>query len=128
MSKVILDASALLAVIRRERGHEKLTEHLMADAAISAVNLSEVQAKLVTEGMDPESVWSAATSLLKEVLPFTGEHARITGDLVTKTKSLRLSLGDRACLALGLLEDAPIYTADRLWNKLKLGVSTHSIR
>ena len=128
MSKVILDASALLAVIRRERGHEKLTEDVMADAAISAVNLSEVQAKLVTEGMDPDKVWSAATSLVKEVFPFTAEHARITGDLVTKTKSLGLSLGDRACLALGLLENAPIYTADRLWNKLKLGVSIHSIR
>jgi len=128
VSKVILDASALLAVLRHERGHEKLTGDVLADAAISTVNLSEVQAKLVKEGMDPDDVWSAAISLVKEVLPFTAEQARITGDLVTKTKSLGLSLGDRTCLSLGLLEGVPIYTADRSWNKLRLGISIHSIR
>jgi PIN domain nuclease of toxin-antitoxin system len=60
--------------------------------------------------------------------PFTSEHARLAGDLVAKTRPLGLSLGDRACLALGLALKAPIYTADRSWNKLRLGGRIHVIR
>ena len=128
MSRVVLDASALLALLRQERGHEKLTDDVLRDAAISTVNLSEVQSKLVSAGMHPDDVWNAAVSVVKEIIPFTAEQARITGDLIAKTSHLGLSLGDRACLAVALLQDAPIYTADRLWNKLRLGVTIHSIR
>ena len=58
----------------------------------------------------------------------TMEHARLAGDLVTKTRPLGLSLGDRACLALGLALKAAVYTADRSWNKVKIGVRIHVIR
>ena len=128
MSRVVLDASALLAVLRQERGHEKLTTEVLREAAISTVNLSEVQSKFVSFGMPPDDVWDAALSVVREVVPFTAEQARITGDLITKTRSLGLSLGDRACLALALLQGAPIYTADKFWNKLSLGIRIHSIR
>jgi ribonuclease VapC len=37
-------------------------------------------------------------------------------------------LGDRACLALGIVLKAPIYTADKAWKNLKLGVRIHVIR
>jgi ribonuclease VapC len=39
-----------------------------------------------------------------------------------------LSLGDRACLALGLALKSPVYTAERSWKKLKLDVRIHVIR
>ena len=39
-----------------------------------------------------------------------------------------LSLGDRACLALGIALKAPVYTADRSWKNLKLGVRIHVVR
>jgi ribonuclease VapC len=39
-----------------------------------------------------------------------------------------LSLGDRACLALGMVLKAPVYTADRSWKNLKLGIKIHVIR
>ncbi|MBA3425206.1 MAG: PIN domain-containing protein, partial [Rubrobacter sp.] len=45
MSEVVLDASALLALLNREPGHEEVAR-IVPDAAISAVNLSEVAAKL----------------------------------------------------------------------------------
>lgn len=128
MSRAVLDASALLALLRQERGHEKLTDDILRDSAISTVNLSEVQSKLVSAGMDPDAIWSGAVSVVKEVIPFTAEQARITGDLIAKTKHLGLSLGDRACLALGLLSNAPIYTADSSWTKLKLGIRILPIR
>jgi PIN domain nuclease of toxin-antitoxin system len=44
---IVLDASAMLAVLREESGVEALTVELLADSAISAVNLAEVQTKLV---------------------------------------------------------------------------------
>ena len=50
MSEVVLDASALLALIQHERGAENLTAELLTDAVISTVNLAEVQTKLVKNG------------------------------------------------------------------------------
>jgi len=58
----------------------------------------------------------------------TAEQAKIAGSLAARTRSIGLSLGDRACLALGLTLKAPIYTADRAWKSLKLGVRIHVIR
>ncbi len=43
MSRIVLDASAVLAILNREAGAEKLTpSRLLSDAAISTVNLAEV--------------------------------------------------------------------------------------
>jgi PIN domain nuclease of toxin-antitoxin system len=128
MSRIVLDASALLAVLNQERGSEKLTPELLSDAATSTVNLAEVHSKLVSRGLPPDAAWEAALSPVSEVVPFTAEHARLVGDLVTKTRMLGLSLGDRACLALGLALKAPVYTADRSWKKVRAGVRLHIIR
>jgi ribonuclease VapC len=61
-------------------------------------------------------------------VPFTTDHAKAAGRLIAKTPTLGLSLGDRACLALGLAVQAPVYTADRSWKNLKVGVRIHVIR
>jgi ribonuclease VapC len=128
MSRIVLDASAILAVINGEPGAEKLSPDLLADAVASAVNLAEVQTKLVSRGWTSGQAWEDATSPVREVLTFDGEQARAVGDLVMQTRQLRLSLGDRACLALGMELDAPVYTAERAWKNLKVGVKVHVIR
>ena len=128
MSKIVLDASALLAVLHQEPGSEKLTPELLSDAVTSTVNLAEVQGKLVSRGVTPDDAWEATFSLLREAVPFSYDHARLAGDLIVKTHSLGLSLGDRACLALGLCLKVPVYTADKSWTSLKLGIRIHSIR
>ena len=128
MNKIVLDASALLAILNQEPGAEKLTPELLTAATMSAVNLAEVHSKLVSRGLDPKDAWEATLSPISEVMPFTAEHARLVGDLVAKTRPLGLSLGDRACLALGLALKAAVYTADRSWNKVKIGVRIHVIR
>jgi len=125
---VVLDASAIIAVINRESGIEKLTTQLLARAVGSTVNLAEVQTKLLSRGWTSEQAWEDATSPVREVLPFDEEQARIAGDLSIQTRPLGLSLGDRACLALGISLKAPVYTAERAWKKLKLGVKVHVIR
>ena len=118
----------MLAVLNREPGSEKLTPEMLSHAAGSAVNLAEVHTKLVLRGGDPEEAWEDALSAIHEPVPFTVGQARIAGSLVTQTRSLGLSLGDRACLALGTVLKAPVYTTDRSWKNLKLGVRIHVIR
>ncbi len=128
MNRIVLDASAILAVIHGEAGQEKLTPELLAGAIASTVNLAEVQAKLVSRGWTPVEAWEDTTSPIREAVPFNEEHAKIAGSLVTLTRHLGLSLGDRACLALGMALKAPVYTADKTWKGIKWGVRIHVIR
>jgi ribonuclease VapC len=128
VSKIVLDASALLAILNAEAGAEKLTAHVLESAICSTVNLAEVQSKLVRQGMDPQYAWESAVSPVREAVPFTVEQARLAGDLASQTNSLGLSLGDRACLALAISNGAPVYTADRAWKDLKLGIRIHVFR
>jgi PIN domain nuclease of toxin-antitoxin system len=124
----VLDASALLAALTGERGADKLTLELLSTAVISTVNLAEVQSKLVARGLSADSAWAAALVPVEEAIPFTSEQAKAAGSLAAETRALGLSLGDRACLGLGLALQAPVYTADRSWKSLKLGVQIHLIR
>jgi ribonuclease VapC len=128
VSRVVVDSSVLLAVIHQEQGSDKVTPELLARAIISTVNLAEVQSKLLNWGWLPDEAWADATSAVKDVIPFTAEHAKAAGSLLAETRAFGLSLGDRACLALGLSLQAPVYTADRSWKNLKLGVRIHVIR
>lgn len=127
MSKVVLDASALLALLNDERGASSVRE-LLPDAWISAVNLAEVVTRLSLLGMPEEQIREALTLLGLNVEPFDEEQAFRTGLFVAKTHSLGLSLGDRACLALASATGATAVTADRVWKDLDLGVKIQLLR
>jgi ribonuclease VapC len=127
VNRIVLDASAILAVINAEPGAHKLTPDLLASAVASSVNLAEVQTKLLSRGWTSEQAWEDATSPVREVLPFDKEQARIAGDLATQTWHLGLSLGDRACLGLGMALKVPVYTAEKAWKKLRVGVKVEVI-
>lgn len=127
-NRVVLDASAILAVIHQEPGWEKLPQALLDTAAVSTVNLAEVQSKLVIHGWNPNDAWEDATGVARQVFPFTPEHAKNAGSLIAQTRSSGLSLGDRSCLALALELNAPVYTTDRSWKSLRLPISIHVIR
>jgi ribonuclease VapC len=128
MSSIVLDASALLAILNHEPGADKLTPQLLSNATSSTVNLAEVHGKLVSRGLSPRDAWEVTLSPIREATVFTADQARMAGDLIAVTRTLGLSLGDRACLALGLDLDAPVYTADKSWKNLKLGIRIHVIR
>ena len=128
MSRIVLDASALLAILNGEDGADRLTAELLSSAISSTVNLAEVHGKLVDRGLSPADAWEATLSPVREAAVFTAEQARTAGNLKVQTRSLGLSLGDRACLALGLALKAPVYTADKSWKSLKLGIRIHVIR
>lgn len=127
MSRVVLDASVILAVLGQEPGSKailRLLDHTVA----STVNLAEVQGKLVSRGVPEDDAWEGARSLVAEVVDFDSDQARLVGMLVPQTQALGLSMGDRACLALALLLKVPVYTTDRVWKSLQLGVKVHVVR
>ena len=120
MIKNILDASAILAVLNGESGQKKVIP-LLAESAISSVNLSEVAAKLLEAGMDESSARLAVSVLgIGEIIDFTEDLAWEAARLRPLTKQHGLSLGDRACLALAIKLKIPAVTADKEWAKLKL--------
>jgi PIN domain nuclease of toxin-antitoxin system len=125
---VVLDASAILAVLFQERGEEQLTDEIMEVAVVSTVNLAEVQSKLVKLGHPPADAWSDARLLESSPEPFTAEQAQIAGSLIVQTEKYGLSLGDRSCLALAISLNAPVYTTEQSWRNLDLGIPIHVIR
>ena len=127
MSQVVLDSSAILALLGREPGAD-VVENLLGRIVICAVNLAEIQGKLVGRGIATTAASFAILGIVSDVVDFNHDRALLTGSLLADTKALGLSLGDRACLALGIVLKAPIYTADRAWTKLRLGVDVRVIR
>jgi ribonuclease VapC len=128
VSRIVLDASAVLVLLNNEPGAAKLTPKLLSNASCSTVNLAEVQAKLVGAGGDPDEAWEDTLSPIRDAVPFTAEQAKIAGSLVAQTRRWGLSIGDRACLALAIVLQSPVYTADKAWRNLKLSVPIHVIR
>jgi PIN domain nuclease of toxin-antitoxin system len=128
MNEVVFDASVMLATIHHERGAEKVTDELLDRSVASAVNLAEVQSKLVKRGYLPDEAWEDSLAAVRVVAPFTRDHSRIAGDLITTTEPYGLSLGDRSCLALAIALNAPVYTTEQAWRNLKVGIPIHVIR
>ena len=129
MPQVVLDASAVLAVVLEESGADVVAEVLRSGAAMSTVNVAEVAARLHQDGWSGSEVALVFESLGIEVLPFAPEAALLSGRLRTATKELGLGLGDRACLASGLVEGCPVLTSDRSWLELDIaGIDIRCIR
>ena len=57
---------------------------------------------------------------IESILDFDVKQAFKAAELKALTKDKGLSLGDRACIALGIQLKLPIYTADRIWKELEL--------
>jgi PIN domain nuclease of toxin-antitoxin system len=127
MSEVVLDASALLAFLNEEPGSEVVASYLDR-AAMSAVNLSEVVAKL-TERDTPEALIQEFVEQLQvSIVAVDQSQAVAAGLLRPQTRAFGLSLGDRACLALGLHLNQPVITTDRQWQNLDLALEIQVIR
>jgi PIN domain nuclease of toxin-antitoxin system len=127
MAESVLDASAVLALLANERGTEQVRAAL-GSAMMSAVNLAEVLTKLGDRGVTEAEQRLIRMSLDIEVRSFDEKAAWHASSLRGRTRSHGLSIGDRACLALGIEEGLPILTADRAWSKLDVGVEVRALR
>lgn len=114
---IVLDASALLAYLFEETGHQVVAQYI-EDACISTVNLCEVAGRLVRDGVDPRPLLQQLERTAIEVIPFTQAHALYAANFIPQTQCYGLSLGDRACLGLAKDRQLAVLTADSVWSQL----------
>jgi PIN domain nuclease of toxin-antitoxin system len=123
----VVDASAVLAVLQLEAGAEVVVDDLK-DAAISAVNVTEVATKLVDGGLSVADARYTIGLLGMDVETFDEAQAYAAAAMRIDTRRDGLSAGDRACLALGAKLGATVLTADKAWKAVKAGVDVKLIR
>jgi PIN domain nuclease of toxin-antitoxin system len=126
---IVLDASALLALLNREPGWQRLTAALVDDdSTISAVNYAEVLQKASRLGVVAEEIDAQLDQLGLTVSQFGRLDARLAASLYRHRSGL--SLADRVCLGLARSLNSPAYTADRIWGSwaAEFGVQVVLIR
>jgi PIN domain nuclease of toxin-antitoxin system len=123
----VLDSSAVLAVFFNEPGAE-IVLPVLQGALLGTVNLAEIHTRMLKNGARAQQAWNWITNLHCEVCFFTDDHARIAAELRPITRPYGLSLGDRACLALAIQRKATVYTTDKVWKELSLGIEIEVIR
>jgi ribonuclease VapC len=123
----VLDASALIALLRDEPGAE-MVERLLGRAVISAVNWAEVLQRFHAHGVETADKRESVEALGVGIEAFSPADADAVAGLWQPTRGAGLSLADRACLALARRLDVPAHTADRAWRKVDVGVEVVLIR
>jgi PIN domain nuclease of toxin-antitoxin system len=129
----VLDASALLALVYDEEGADRVEPVLRAGALISMVNWAETLSRMAERG-DPVELGVPRLRAQVDAIgrltisPYDEAQALETARLRPRTRSLGLSLADRACLALGRLHRLPVLTTDRAWRTLRLSIRIEVIR
>jgi PIN domain nuclease of toxin-antitoxin system len=123
---IALDASALLAFLFREAGHEEVARHL-TDCCMSTVNLAEVLGRFSRDGIDPVGALGRVEATPIELVPFDNDAAARVAAYLPLTRHLGLSIGGRACLALATSRVIPALTADRSWERLEIGVDVQVV-
>lgn len=123
----VLDSSAVLAVIFNEAGSENIVD-LLQGGLLSTVNLTEIHTRMLLDGWPVDLAWNRVLNMGLDICFFSDEQARVAAELVRVTRPYGLSLGDRACLALAMERKATVYTTDRTWKKLELGIQIEVIR
>src|SRR5580658_3358480 len=102
MKPVIADTSAILAYLKFEPGADLVSKHI-SRIRLSTVNLAEAVAVLSRQDVDADWIENRLLRIFSDHLPFDSEQACLCGVLEPTTRPKGLSLGDRACLAAGLL-------------------------
>lgn len=113
----------------RSPGADKVLPVLeSASGVISSVNFAELVSKLIDQGMPPAIIRETLVGLELELVEHDETQAFLTGELRAVSKVFGLSLGDRACLALGIVKQLPVLTADRTWLNVPVQTEVRVIR
>jgi PIN domain nuclease of toxin-antitoxin system len=127
MAEAVLDASAILALLRHEPGAEQVAA-LIRGALVSVVNEAEVVGRLISGGQPPQQALDIVGSLPYELVELDRALARQAGAWWGVTKPYGLSLADRCCLALAERERLPVLTSDAKWTELPINVEVRLFR
>jgi len=114
VTRVALDASALLALLLGEPGGEQVAAALDG-ALLCSVNLAEVVSHYAKIGASRLDIEAMLRPLPITVVPVDAALSYDAGMLRPFTLPGGLSLGDRYCLALAKREGVPAVTAERRW-------------
>lgn len=123
-NKILLDTSALIALLKKEPGYEKVA-NVIAHSAISSVNLCELVSILAKNNIPGNEIDNIIHDILPEIIPFCDEVAIKAGKLSKFTTDYGLSLGDIACIATAEYYNMEVYTCDKTWTKLKKNISAN---
>jgi ribonuclease VapC len=123
----VLDASAVIALLRGEPGAEVVAQRLDG-SSVSSVNWSETARRLLDLGTRLSGLAAELQGAGLVILPFSAEDAEEAARLAAPSRNLGLSFADRACLALAKRLDRVALTADRAWLGVDLGVRVEAIR
>ena len=126
MTSFVLDASALIALIKQEAGADKVAK-VVQGARIGAFNFAEVVSHFIYLGLAPREVGAMLRPLPVEIVVGDADLAREAGYLRAVTRSSGLSLGDRFCLALAKRDGLPAWTSDRQWLNVAEAVAVEII-
>lgn len=117
---VLLDASAILAVLYGEAGEKEIRQRIRGvRALVSTVNLSEVAGKLAEGGFDEREVREAVGLLALEVHPLDEDAAYLAGMLRPRTRERGMGVADRVCVAVARATGATALTTDASWEGLE---------
>lgn len=127
MTSVVLDASALLAVMNSEPGADIVRASLVG-ALMSAVNYSEVMKKTIERSVAVDKLHALIKTASIDIIPFDALLAEASAELYPATKAHGMSFADRACLALGIQRKLLVLTAERKMRIKSLPVTVKLIR
>lgn len=123
----VLDASAVLALIHNEPGHDVVSA-VIDGATLGATNLAEVVGKLVSAEVDVSRLRALLGAAGVVIEPLTADDAELAGALRGLEGGRSLSLGDRCCLALTTrMTPSEVLTADHAWAALDLPIHVRLI-
>lgn len=117
----------MIAYLRQEPG-SKIVEPYLRGSSMSAVNVAEVFKLHLTTNSQVSVIQAILQNLSIQVIPFDERQAVMNAELAKTTQSLGLSLGDRACLNLGLQLNVKVLTGDRQMAKADMPVEIVLIR
>ena len=109
---IVLDSSALLAVILDEPGADRVSA-TFPEALISAATLAEILSKAHQRGLTIDGSYRRIVNFGIGIVPVTALQARIAAEISRAPRKLDLSLGDRLCIALAISLTCELITSDR---------------
>jgi len=129
MTKIVLNSSAVLAMVYDEPGGSRVRSAIVSPlyaVSISAVNWCEILTKLCQ--ISPIMTGEKLTAILPgvEVMPLGQVEAEQAAWLAKSCPSI--SLGDRACLALAVFLDATAWTTDKIWAQMPAAAKIEMLR
>lgn len=125
---IVLDASALVALLRREKGWQAVEKIIESGNAVtSPTGLAETFdiCRNKKSGMSHTEIWESLSLIGLRVEPLVEEDAIEIAFILEQADSANknlgsLSLGDAVCLALGRRLEAVVVASDSFWEILDI--------